>query len=321
MGCRVTQACDSAALVRKRRLETAIATGPISQIATALTAIILAGAFFGALPTAILAPWLLAAFAIIAIRLTIISGGDRDMLDDRQVRTHLNRIVAAKAATSIFWAVSFVLFARYAAGERLALLILVAALTFVGTMLLHRGVPRASFLHLITILIGITLGALTVAGPGGVWVVLLLVPYAVVLARFTISQDRAFVEATIGENMRLENEQTVRLLLDEYETQAQDCLWSVGPRGRLRDVSQRLANFLGQDIEAVEGTPFGDLFIEGRQRTLLLDLLANRVPFRDEIVKLDIGGQTRIWRISGRPKANGFVTGVLRDVTEASRNE
>ena len=77
MGCRVTQACDSAALVRKRRLETAIATGPISQIATALTAIILAGAFFGALPTAILVPWLLAAFAIIAIRHTIISGGSR----------------------------------------------------------------------------------------------------------------------------------------------------------------------------------------------------------------------------------------------------
>ena len=321
MGCRVTQACDSAALVRKRRLETAIATGPIAQIATSLTAIILAAAFYGVVPHPALAAWLLLAFILLAIRHTIIRAATCETLDGSEVRTHLNRIVAAKAATSIFWAASFVLFARYASGERLALLILVAALTFVGTMLLHRGVPRASFVHLTAILIGITLSALTVAGSAAIWVVLLLVPYALILARFTISQDRAFVEATIGENMRLENEQTVRLLLNEYETQAQDCLWSVGPRGRLRDVSQRLANFLGQDIEAVEGTPFGDLFIEGRQRTRLVDLLANRVPFRDEIVKLDIRGQTRIWRVSGRPKANGFVTGVLRDVTEAFRTE
>ena len=321
MGCRVTQIRDSAALVRERRLRAATAAGSFSQIATGLSAAILAAAFYGFVPNAILLAWLTGAAFLFATRFVIIRGCDADLLDDRQIRTQLARLVGSKAATSVFWAASFVLFAGYAEGERLALLILIAALIFVGTILLHRGVPRASIVHLVATTIGIILSALVVAGPEAVWVGLLMVPYAVVLFRFTIMQDRAFVEEVHNEITRQESELTVRLLLDEYETQAQDSLWSVGPRGRLRDVSQRLANFVGQDIDALEGMPFADLFLEGSHRTRLLDLLTNRTPFRDEIVKLEIQGEIRIWRVSGRPRSDGYVTGVLRDVTEALRTE
>lgn len=321
MGCRVTQVRDSATLLRERRLRAATSAGPISQIATGLSAVILAGAFYGAVPNSILAAWLLGAALLFVVRFVFIRGCDADRLDDRQVHAQLDRVVATKAATSIFWAATFVLFARYAEGERLALLILVAALIFVGTLLLHRGVPRASIVHLVAMMIGIFLSALVVAGPEAVWVAILLLPYAAVLARFTLLQDRAFVEEHHSETTRQESEQTVRLLLDEYETQAQDSLWTVGPRGRLRDVSQRLANFVGQDIDALEGMPFADLFLDGSHRTRLLDLLGSRTPFRDETVKLDINGEVRTWRVSGRPRSNGHMTGVLRDVTQTLRTE
>ena len=321
MGCRVAKNGECAAAIRARRLGTVMMAGPLSHIAVALSTVIVAAAFFGVLPPPLWASWSLSAILVLAGRLLALRGKPVEALDDPAIRSRLTRIILSMGASSVFWAGSFVLFAPYAEGGRLALLILVAALTFVGTLLMHRGVPRASLVHLTAMSLGLIAAAILVVGPGALWVALLIVPYALIIGHFTHLQDRAFIEAVHGERLRAENEQTVRLLLDEYETQAQDCLWSVGPRGRLRGVSQRLANFLGRKTDDLEGLPFADLFLEGAHRERLVDLLARRIPFRDEIVKLDIGGQVRSWRVSGRPRADGMVTGVLRDVTETLQTE
>nr|WP_247713834.1 EAL domain-containing protein [Qipengyuania sphaerica] len=105
------------------------------------------------------------------------------------------------------------------------------------------------------------------------------------------------------------------MLLNDYEEQSSDCLWTVGPRGNLRDVSQRFAAAVDSDPEVLEGSSFLDLFIAGEDRDALATRLVERSPFRDLIVRLRVSGELQYWRLAARPREDGRMSGVARDVT------
>ena len=103
MGFGMAEGGTNAALLRERRLRTIRDVGAISQISVGLSAILLIIAFYGIVPTPLLAGWASATILLIALRLLIVRASDPDGLDAEQIRTHLDRIIASMMANSIFW--------------------------------------------------------------------------------------------------------------------------------------------------------------------------------------------------------------------------
>ena len=114
---------------------------------------------------------------------------------------------------------------------------------------------------------------------------------------------------------------TVKMLLHEYEASASDWLWEVDEGNCLTNVCQRFGDAAMQHRDLLEGRELAGLFNPGPERERLAALLLGRSPFRDLMVEIAVGDQTRWWSISGNPTTDGSMRGVLRDVTETREAE
>ena len=123
---------------------------------------------------------------------------------------------------------------------------------------------------------------------------------------------------------------TVRLLLRDYEDNAADWLWELDAFLRLKSVSPRFAQAAGTAIAALEGQHIADVLdpggADGTRSHAVRTALIERKAFHDLSVKVDVGGQTRWWSVTGHPVTDdegnfrGY-HGVGSDVTEAKRSE
>lgn len=126
-----------------------------------------------------------------------------------------------------------------------------------------------------------------------------------------------------------EQQEVVRLLLNEYEANASDWLLELDARGCFTHVTQRLADVSGRRRETLLGQPFLSLIdpIEGGAAAAVLDqAISDRAAFRELVVPVPVGRDIRWWALSGTPKqdAQGAFTGfrgVGRDVTDVRRGQ
>ena len=219
-------------------------------------------------------------------------------------------------AGSVVWAAGLVGFTYIAEPDQYAALGVVGTAVFTGVLLIHRYVPRAALFHIVVMTISGFAG-LAIASGAEAWpLVVLVLIYALVLVRSIIVHDIGYIRAITTQVAHEEAENTIRVLLTEYEVQSQDWLWTIGPNGNLREVSERLAETCGTRPDALEGTPFLDLFAPGARRERLERLLVEKKAFADELVVREGGGELRYWRLSARPRSDGRMTGAARDVTD-----
>jgi len=129
-----------------------------------------------------------------------------------------------------------------------------------------------------------------------------------------------------------ERDQTVSLLLREFEDSGSDWLWEVDAQRRVVRASPRLAASLGLEPGTLAGLPLLQLLAgpgweTGQFTQELHDLaekLKRREPFADLSIPIDVEGDRRWWQISASPKFDergafaGF-RGVSSDVTEQRR--
>jgi diguanylate cyclase (GGDEF)-like protein len=157
----------------------------------------------------------------------------------------------------------------------------------------------------------------------------------VALGSFILIKMRAALVVTHAMMARLKSEaelseqgEVVRLLLNEYEANGSDWLLELDGLGRLCHVTPRFADvarrrrgdLLGQPLLALLDPVAG-----GASTAELAHALNTRAPFRDLVVPVPLGRETRWWALSGTPKfdAGGLFAGfrgVGRDVTEARRS-
>ena len=220
-------------------------------------------------------------------------------------------------AGSMAWATGLAGFAHFAQADQFATLGVVWMAVFAGVLMIHRYVPKAALFHIVVMTMGGVVGLMVTDGPQTWPLVVFTLIYAVVLVRSIIVYDIGFVAGIANRVAHEESENTIRLLLDEYEVQAKDWLWTIGPNGNLREVSQRLADICNSTPQALEGTRFLDLFNDDARRARLAELLAARKAFSDELVVREQDGQMRYWRVSARPRRDGRMTGAARDVTDS----
>ena len=147
------------------------------------------------------------------------------------------------------------------------------------------------------------------------------------------ARARALVVIRANEIALSEREETVSLLLREFEDKSADWLWETDSARRVCRASPRFAYALGHDPLTVNGQPFLQLlagpswetgnFHAGLHR--LSDLLKGREAFRDLLLPVFVDGEQRWWEIAASPRFDekgGFLgfRGVGSDVTEARRS-
>ena len=144
------------------------------------------------------------------------------------------------------------------------------------------------------------------------------------------ARARALVVIRAGEIAMAERDETVSLLLREFEDKAADWLWEADAVRRIVRASPRFAWATGHDPVTINGKPFlqilaGEAWEEGQFHAglhALADKLKGREAFRDLLVPVFVKGEQRWWEIAASPRFDekggylGF-RGVGSDVTEA----
>ncbi|ATY31941.1 putative bifunctional diguanylate cyclase/phosphodiesterase [Sphingomonas psychrotolerans] len=157
--------------------------------------------------------------------------------------------------------------------------------------------------------------------------------FTTLLAIATFGRGRALVVIRANEMALAERDETVSLLLREFEDSGSDWLWEIDAQRRVARANPRFAVSLGADPKTINGTPFlqvlaGPTWEDGNFAPGLRELaerLKARDPFRDLLLPVYVNHDERWWEMSASPRYDergafiGF-RGVGSDVTEARRS-
>ncbi|MBY6129757.1 EAL domain-containing protein [Qipengyuania aquimaris] len=302
-------------LLLYRRLRSFSSGATISLVPAVGAILTLLYTFWNDAPPAMIAAWALTQIAQLCVFVMLDRQIDIETASLDEMRRHWRKFLILQGVGSTIYVVIFPYLAQFAQGLDIAVLGIVGTAILCGVLLVHRTAPQAATFHVLTMSPSLLLTAWLIGGAGAWPTMVLIVSFAFALLAAIRAQDRYFVQAARSEVERRENDMTVRMLLNDYEEQSSDWLWTVGPRGNLRDVTAGLAEALGRDEETLEGSPLLDLFQIGEKRDELARHIVERSPFRDLLVKLRVAGELRYWRLSARPRVDGRMSGVARDVT------
>ncbi|MFW2851603.1 putative bifunctional diguanylate cyclase/phosphodiesterase [Sphingomonas sp. TX0543] len=153
--------------------------------------------------------------------------------------------------------------------------------------------------------------------------------FAAILIVGCVSRAQALVLLRGSELTLTDRDETVSLLLREFEDSGADWLWETDAQRRIIKGSSRFAVALGLTPSAIEGMPLlkalaGPSWDSGNFSPALRQLaekLKNRESFRDLVLPVTVEGSQRWWEIAASPRYDdrgdfvGF-RGVGSDVTE-----
>ena len=113
----------------------------------------------------------------------------------------------------------------------------------------------------------------------------------------------------------------MQLLLNDYESQSSDWLWTVDRAGRIITPCARFAEVSGRARELLAGMKLVDLFDDSPERDSLIDHLQGDYFFRDLTLCVTVAGAPHWWTLSAQPRADGGMRGMAADVTAQKRAE
>lgn len=144
------------------------------------------------------------------------------------------------------------------------------------------------------------------------------------IARGSMVNTRDMLKSMRLQERLEEQEEMLRLLLNEYEANGSDWLFEFDADGRVTFVSSRFAEATGTAVDQVIGTRWMDMLNDPEALQSLIDITSSGLPYRDQIVPVEVRGEQRWWSLSGTPKIapDGSLLGyrgVGADVTEQQR--
>ena len=154
--------------------------------------------------------------------------------------------------------------------------------------------------------------------------------YTAAMLAIVMINGRAFMQRKCLDLALEEREETVSLLLREYESSDADWLWQTNAKLHFQNVSARFSRAIGRSVEELEGMSFLDLLksmprAEQSVRRALAAAeaaIARRETIAELVIPVQVGDKARNIEVSARPTYNrtGRFTGyqgVGSDVTEA----
>ncbi|MBB5699424.1 putative bifunctional diguanylate cyclase/phosphodiesterase [Sphingomonas yantingensis] len=190
--------------------------------------------------------------------------------------------------------------------------------------------PLASIAFLATLSAAMGLSLALAAHPALGLAILVL---AAILGVASFSRARAMAIVHAQQLALAERDETVSLLLREFEESNADWLWEIDAQRRVVRAGARFALTLGLDPTGLDGMPLLQLLAGPDWETgkfapslrVLADKLKAREAFRDLILQVEVAGQQRWWQLAANPRfddAGTFIgfRGVGSDVTEARQS-
>jgi diguanylate cyclase (GGDEF)-like protein/PAS domain S-box-containing protein len=161
---------------------------------------------------------------------------------------------------------------------------------------------------------------------GDAWMVtLVILSFVLFIARGNLLTTIAFQARMRMQERMQEQEEVVRLLLNEFEANGSEWLFEFDVSGRLTFASTRFAEALRRPVEEVVGQHWTRFMTERSASSEFLEIVRKGLPYRDLLLRVDVEGETRWWSLSGTPKIDregrlvGY-RGVGSDVTERQRS-
>ena len=313
------------------RIDAVAKLAPLSVLSSATTAVVITATFWAQGPKPYLGFLLVlielvAAVMLVACRQWLVSSGRvAAAIRARGVVTALAGLLG------IVWAsLPAMVFVASSANQRM--LLAGAMIGLVATGIVLAPVMEAALAFMLPILAGCFLALSVRPEPFFTLIYLLLLAYGAFVSVSAIYLSRMFVGRLSDQMMVEEQSDTIRLLLWDFEHSISNSLWTLGADEAVQAMLQRLGRVLGRrrepsdEIGAVELSG-GALGVPAPVALARLTArIAAREPFRDEVVRVRVEGQTLWWSLTGLPfsdsegRFKGF-RGVGSDVTVAKENE
>jgi diguanylate cyclase (GGDEF)-like protein/PAS domain S-box-containing protein len=314
--------------VRAAQLE---AMGRASQIAAwgqAFNALLICYMLFDQAPSASMAAWMLS----LALLMLFIVQRNRE-LGGRQIHSLPRKTLDRAAYHSVFlgitWAFPARFFFEYANhGQQLGIGVIIATM-MAGAAFVFAPVPLAAIPYVAIMGVAATRMLMTTGSP----VIMAIGPiYTLAMLAMVMINGRAFLQRKCLDLALEEREETVSLLLREFESSDADWLWHTNSALTFQNVSARFARAIGRSVEELEGMALAELLRlaphadQSTRRAIaaIEAAIARREPFADIALPLPSGDAVRTVELSARPtfsKRGRFTgyRGVGSDVTEARR--
>jgi diguanylate cyclase (GGDEF)-like protein/PAS domain S-box-containing protein len=229
-------------------------------------------------------------------------------------------------ALALIWSVPPLVFGVRSGAAIAFGLWIVVSLLMTASAVAMAALPLATLVFLAILGSAIAVMLFFVGGPLMASTALL---FTVLLMLGCFMRGKALVVIRAGEIALAERDETVSLLLREFEDHSADWLWETDAARRIVRASPRFAHSVGLDPLAVNGMPFlqvlaGPTWEAGNFSAGLHTLAAKlktREGFRDLLLPVVVNGKEHWWEIAANPRyddRNVFVgfRGVGSDVTE-----
>jgi diguanylate cyclase (GGDEF)-like protein/PAS domain S-box-containing protein len=243
-------------------------------------------------------------------------------------RWFMKASVALLAVQGTLWGLMVYRLAEVAVGAE-SNFVITLVLGLVSTPLLTAPFAIA-FAFFLPVAIGGELAIARGLGETDAYIAATVLGYEMLVLVGIVMINRTLMQLSVARvELRMQND-TVGLLLRDYEENAADWLWETDAQGRLRRITSRFAEVLRIAPRELEGRNVLDLLnIEtnpapGREvHEIVMAVSAGRL-FRDIPVKVQLGGEDRWLSLTGRPieAADGAFAGyrgVGSDITESKR--
>ena len=274
--------------------------------------------------------WMIAGWAgatsVIATLVTVQRLASHHRADGYARPQDLRSTVWGGVALGLAWAIVPTVLANHAAaGTSAGLgLILVVLMSAAAVAMAPLALATLAFLALVGASMAGALswhGAHAAAGGVGL--------FLAIMAMVCVGRARSLVLIRAGQMALEERDETVSLLLREFEDQTADWLWETDAARRVVKASPRFALACGLDTLSINGMPFLQVLAGPTWETgnfagglrVLAEKLKARESFRDLRLPVYINDEERWWELSASPRQDergaftGF-RGVGSDVTE-----
>ena len=234
------------------------------------------------------------------------------------------------AALGLIWSIAPLWFAPMARGDAALGLWMTLIVVMTASAVALATLPLATIAFLATLTTAMALSLALLSHPA---MAVALLVFGGLLAIASIGRARAVVVVRAQQLALAERDETVSLLLREFEESNADWLWEIDAQRRIVRAGARFALSLGRDPARIDGLPLLQVLAGPDWETgqfapslrILADKLKARESFRDLVLQIGVGGEQRWWQLAANPRFDddgnfvGF-RGVGSDVTEARQS-
>jgi diguanylate cyclase (GGDEF)-like protein len=303
--------------------------GPAMSVAAwgqTFNALLIAYMLAGRTPSMSIALWLLSVSLLM-----LFFAQQQRKLKGREIqslpRPTINRAAYHSIFVGIVWAFPARYFFEHAGhGQQLALCVITATM-MAGAAFVFAPIPAAAAAYVVVMGVGCTRMLMTTDS----WVIAGIGPvYTTALLAMVLINGRAFMQRVCLDIALAEREQTVSLLLREYESSDADWLWQTNAQLCFHNVSARFARAIGRTMDELEGLSIIDLIhqvprTDQSVRRMLATAeatLARRESLAELVVPFPVDDGVKLIELSAQPTLNKqgrFIGyhGVGADVTVA----